>query len=367
MRAAHIFHHNDLDGIMSAAVFYEYVKYKERKYRRCKFYMIDYIKQIDLSEIPEGDMIAFLDYSFSNAHNLEELKKAINSKKYKIIWIDHHKTSLDVIDNDLGQIGHFDGHMDDFYYWIEDLYCATKLTYYWCMASATDTSIDSIFHSPVPEIIDYTNDHDLWKHNLYKTEEFVLGFSAENYYPKDIFTAVLKRSSVDMHNSNLFRLMINEGLDTVQPLMVSFVEKCIHNGEIIKKYNEVQYRRMLAGMSFEFTIKDEINDISYKCIAMNTGGNSSVFLDKYDEYDAVCLFTYNNIGIFKYSMFSKNKIVDLSVLCKCLSEVNKGSMGGGGHLQSAGFQHSELLITPNCEIIFKKNLIGKEYVTIKKK
>ena len=66
-------------------------------------------------------------------------------------------------------------------------------------------------------------------------------------------------------------------------------------------------------------------------------------------------------------MFSKNKIIDLSVLCKLLGEYNGCKLSGGGHVQAAGFQHSELLITPNCEIVYKKNLVGKEYVTIKKK
>ena len=371
MRTAHIFHHNDLDGIMSAAVFYEYVKYKERRYRLCRFYMIDYIKEIDLSEIPEDDMIVFLDYSFSNQHNLDQLKNAIESKKYKIVWIDHHATSLRVIDNDLGQMAHIDDHSGSFHYWIEDLYSATKLTYYWCLSRVKDTynACSIILSDPAPKIIDYTNDHDLWKHEMYKTEEFVLGFSAKDLKPKAIFNTILKPLG-DSFSANLFRIISKDGgLDRVQPKVVSFVESCIQMGTIIDQYNKVKYTRMLRSMSFEFTIKNEIKDISYNCIAMNTGGNSSVFLNEYDNHDIVCLFTYSNAGVYKYSLFSKHKdreMLDLSVIAEALSKYNKGSLGGGGSVSAAGFQHNNLLITPKCEIVYKKNLIGEPTITIKK-
>ena len=83
MKVYHICYHTDEDGLASAAVIYEYLKRINSKSTKYFFYKIDYTK--DLKKVlplnmPSGDEIYFVDYSFSNGDNLNfvlEIKKCL--------------------------------------------------------------------------------------------------------------------------------------------------------------------------------------------------------------------------------------------------------------------------------------------------
>ena len=69
VRAVHVYHHNDMDGKMSAAYFFNFIKRYDKSYTRTIFHSIDYSVEIDLENIHKNDMVVFLDYSFSNSKN----------------------------------------------------------------------------------------------------------------------------------------------------------------------------------------------------------------------------------------------------------------------------------------------------------
>ena len=103
MKAYHICYHTDEDGKAAASVIYEYLKRanKRRKDIVYFFYKIDYtvdLKTILSKNISEGDEIYFVDYSFSNKDNLKHVLD-LSDKGIIVTWIDHHKTSYDIINN----------------------------------------------------------------------------------------------------------------------------------------------------------------------------------------------------------------------------------------------------------------------------
>ena len=89
------FYHNDLDGHCSGAI----VRMYEQNYNGIYdgvFIESDY-SGLDISQVTAGETVYIVDYSFTEntVHYLYELI----DRGCEIIWIDHHQSSLDVIEN----------------------------------------------------------------------------------------------------------------------------------------------------------------------------------------------------------------------------------------------------------------------------
>ena len=312
MNKAYVYHHNDHDGIVAAGILYHLYLKHIRYYTDIEFIMIDYQKELNFDHINSNDKVYFLDYSFSNDTNLcrfTELIERIGNRN--IVWIDHHKTSIGILDS-----YNING--------IRDIsLCGAAWTYIYCNnyrhngnkyynMSAEPYDISKEFHEDkdIPKYLKYIDDYDCWKKIYPETNDFHYGLNISN--PKDS----------SMH-------------DLIYQLLS--IESVIQQGQAIQEYLKINDRDYHVNMyGFEYTLPEEHG--GYKCFCLNRKGNSLMFGDKVNEYDAVIPFYFVN-GRWTYSMFTAKDNVDCSAVAK--------SFGGGGHLKAAGWTSDELIFNKN--------------------
>jgi oligoribonuclease NrnB/cAMP/cGMP phosphodiesterase (DHH superfamily) len=340
-----IFHHNDLDGRASAAIAYEY--YKSLGYENIKFVEVDYT--IQLSEnITEDDIAIFLDYSFSSQANVDYLTKIIKQGS-RVLWIDHHASSLNVIDksNNPELMEAYEASERTTIN-IDTSYSATWLTFNYyknCyILSQTGGEMPMKLTGMVPAFVRYVNSHDLWIHDMPETEEFVLGMDSIEYDPRTLLDMVYGdfNNIIFCIKKNISKYTSNSGececWKKYLEAETSFINKMIESGKSIKRYrdrrNEIE--RLYSG--FEFTIVFSTTNIIrvYKGLAMNINSNSLAFGDAINDYDVVCPFVRNKNGVWKYSLYTSKNDVDCSSIASVLGCLDY--LGGGGHKKAAGFQ-----------------------------
>ena len=364
MLCTHYFHHNDLDGRVSAAVMYEWVKLMMPRYKKHIFHEVTYSDTIDFSDIPENDMIIFTDYSFSDNDNLKAFKNIIRKNCYDIIWIDHHNTSKDIMDTQ------FELWRDDkrtrFDCLVDTLYCASKLCYLYCIDRISGIRNFGVVETPESaciSIIQYTNDHDLWINKLKDTELFHLGSQLYRIKPRYLFKDMLEGNNLSIFDYTNSKVI--EASD-------KFVEKMIDLGRPAKAYKDMQdaFYRKLTGFECSIIDKRYPENEPYSVYCVNAIGNSSVTGDEYNNHDMVILFVYNG-DHYKYSIFSRHgkdgHPLDCSKLAALLGSTKRG-LSGGGHISAAGFQHKDLLVSKDCTITISNSVFGdKATVYLKNK
>ena len=122
-----IYHHNDMDGKVSGSLCYYYERYINNiKEDNIHLFEIDYEYEFK-EKINPFDIVYFVDYSFSKECNIKFLKKLINNN-VEVIWIDHHKSSKELLKNDdqLKSLLELKSNAD---YVVNTNYCATYLVY----------------------------------------------------------------------------------------------------------------------------------------------------------------------------------------------------------------------------------------------
>ena len=319
MNKVYVYHHNDHDGIVAAGVLYNlYLKYT-RHFNEIEFIMIDYQKELKFDHINPEDKVYFLDYSFSNHNNLLRFSELINRVGNKnIVWIDHHKTSIGILDN-----YNINGIRDT-------SLCGAAWTYIYCKnypncndkyynMSAEAYDISKEFHDDpdIPMFLKYIDDYDCWKKIYPETNDFHYGFNISD--PKNVDIYIL----LNPDNNDYF----------TNGTITNIIEKG-HAIQTYLKNNDRDYHVNMYG--FEYTLPKEHG--GYKCFCLNRKGNSLMFGDKVDEYDAVIPFYFVN-GRWTYSIFTNKDNVDCSAVAK--------SFGGGGHLKAAGWTSDELIFIKN--------------------
>lgn len=377
IKAIHFFHHDDLDGRVSAAVMYEALK-RDKSYNKYVFHEIDYTIDLDFGSIPAGDLLVFTDYSFSNPNNLRALHSLLNKGTNNIIWIDHHKTSEDIIKDEFnGTVGglehtYYNNDKICFEYYIDTSYCAAKLCYLWGLAYVDKRERPEwrAAYATIPEVIKYVDSYDRWTLVEPHTKEFDYGMSEFDYTPKTLFREIIKDKT----------LSIFDYCPSVHKANIKFIDKIIKIGTPIMEYQFKKYARELKYGGFQFTITDKrinnktLNGKSYpqiwNCFAVNYHSGSDVFGELYNQYDIVCPFVFKK-NKFKYSLFSHHVDTRMPISrlnCSDIASVlgnMKGGHGGGGHKYAAGFQHDKLLLFEGCNIIIYKNIFGKTKVKVK--
>ena len=270
------FYHNDLDGHCSGAI----VRMYEQYYNGVEngiFIESDY-SELDISQVQDNETVYIVDYSFteSTVHYLYELM----DKGCEIIWIDHHQSSLDTIENH--------PELDDLLGIRSNEASGAALTYMYLY----DVSLQEL-----PYFIMLVSDYDTWTHEYLDSDRFKLGMDAVD---NDVYDAIWD--------------VLLEDEDAVYDI--------ISDGEIIQKYIDRDYENYLRSYGFEATID------GIKVYAVNKSSNSWIFGDKIHEYDAVIAYVFNG-SRYQYSIFSSESGAD----CQKIAE----SHGGGGHLHAAGF------------------------------
>lgn len=279
-----VFYHNDMDGHCAAAVVAKYFNNYDRK----DYIESDYMTKPDISLVDDRDIVYFVDYSFTDK-TIDVLYTLLKEKKCRVVWIDHHKSSLNCLEqhSDLEQFVNFK-------YFLDDKMCGAYLTW--------------LYHymCEVPDAIKLVDDYDRWQFNLPDTKRFKLGVDANN----NDFDSVMWTKLLNYDDTELNRV--------------------INAGTPVFDYIENNNTYYLNSFGFE----TEITGI--KCIAVNYKTNSWIFGDNYYKYPLCCVFAFNGKK-WSYSIYSNCDDIDCSKIAE--------SFGGGGHKGAAGFSTDKLIFT----------------------
>lgn len=343
-KAVHIFHHNDLDGRAAGGLWYEYFDRYRDDVEMYFMHEVDYTMKLD-TEIHKGDVVVFVDYSFSSMNNIEYFKKLI-SNGYEIYWVDHHKTSQDLL-NEFCKSGM---QFNRCHVYINMDFCAAALSYNYIMTDILDKHPDTY---ETPAVIKYVDSYDCWKFDMPNTKAFHYGMLGRAYTAKGFFRNVI--FSCDK-SFNIFEYGAREQLREYESMGA-----IIAYGKNIEKYDEVSSMKWRDACGFPVMIIDNANTGCYIGYAMNIRGNSFVFGDKIKKYDFVMPFFYKNNNVWKYSLFSENG-TDCEYLAKMFGKAYK--LGGGGHKNAAGFQSATCIFDRGDQFYINKVLFKKEPVLI---
>lgn len=319
-----IVHHNDMDGIFSGALIYDYEKNKN-KTDWVKCIEVDYT--INLNDILKEDVslndltVYFVDYSFSKKENVDVVNKILNNGN-KVVWIDHHKSSENVFyempDNN-----------ENIVCIVNTEYCAAVLCYEYITSLKNDKNI-----------LKYVNSWDIWKHDMINDREFKEGFT-DNHYTAESFGEIIGGLLEDENKEQ------------------EFIYECISKGKSICNYLDDNNESLCKSNGFEFRIDYFGKEI--KCFALNQYGNSTVFGNRINEYDIVVLIKFNG-DQFVYSLYSNKDEIDCSEIASALGTFD--GLGGGGHKGAAGFQvYENIIYKDNTLKIYKS--FGKTKVKVK--
>jgi len=277
------FYHNDLDGRCAGAIVAQY----KNNYNKEDFFEVDYVMELPIDKIVDGEEVWFVDYSFKSS--TRNILSGLITKGCNIIWIDHHTSSI---------------NLQEDYLWTKDIQGIRKdgisgaaLTYMYCYNKEFDK---------IPYYIKLVSDYDCWQYKFEPdTTYFKIGMETLNF------------DALDKVWQNI--TMISDNYIT---------KEIIGKGELIKGFidNDNTYYRE------HFAYESEI--AGHKCLVVNKKTNSWVFGEKYSEYPLVMVWVFDG-SKFTYSIFSSNKEIDCSKIAE--------SYGGGGHRGAAGFSSTELL------------------------
>lgn len=301
----YIIHHTDNDGFASAAVIaYVYpdsnINYFGYSYRESKPF------QAFVDEALEyADVIYVVDVSIGDFESHPYIQKL--SKSSKIIWIDHHLTSI---------------NSEERHEYLKEIPGIRR----------TDRSgawlcwewISSLISDPMPEVVKLVDDHDRFIHAM----EDSLAFSNGTYM----------RCSPVNPNWQMWRDLLHND--------EKLLEEILHDGRVICKYNEMQYEsaRRNAGICILEDRRDEVK--KYLGVAINYISNSLVFGEQLKNGSRVfgLVYYYNYMSKkWLYSIYSADPNFDCSKIAE--------HFGGGGHKGAAGFDSDELLIKDGVLVI----------------
>lgn len=282
------YHHNDMDGRCAAAIVAEETK----NYNLEDYIEIDYVTPIPVDSIKNGETIYFVAYSFSGT-NIKVLETLLK-KGCQIVWIDHHKTSCELIET----------HPE--YKDIPGIVCEGEsgalLTYRFFHKN----DIEQI---GIPHAIELVSDYDCWQFQYGdETTYFKLGVDAEKNSPL----------------SPLWHDIIYDN-----KVKDSRLEQTIKNGHLLKKYVDEENTWYREHYGYESELD------GYECFVLNLKTNSWVFGDKYKTYPLCVAYVYNG-ECYVYTLYSSNPEIDCSKIAK--------HYGGGGHVGAAGFSSIDLLV-----------------------
>lgn len=341
MEKHYCFYHNDMDGKAAAWIVHRYVENHCDYPDRPIFYQRhSYGDKWKIGYIDNNTTVFIVDLSFTT--DTKGTLLSICDKAKKVIWIDHHQSSIDFFkaDTDVYKIE----NLETFLYtegcgallthiylnslsvkWIREKDYApfsinlTKDTHRNTMMAVLTNFQNHGFGIDVPDWLVYLDDFDRWQNKYDNTNYFILGCDAHN-------------TGLSFKDKNSDAIIFNEAfwksLD-----VPGFTNGLIDAGYTIWKYMKRKYDCELS-QCFPVQLMSK-----YWILCKNGTGNSWNFGDQIKEWSAVCLFHYDGKSkLWHYSVYSDEKSdFDCAKFCE--------RYGGGGHKHAAGFQVEGLIFT----------------------
>ena len=283
------FYHNDLDGKSAAALIWA----RTENPRKQDFIKVDYNKSVpDPCMVWPNEQVFIVDYSFTEPtkHQLT----GILAKTKDVVWLDHHLSSQELLDNDKELNDTFFNHYCD---------CAMVNPHATIDMEKSGAMLVWEYFNPeveAPEYIKYIDDYDRWVHQYEESILYKLFVESYMHEPWD-----------EIWEDMLYRDMLS----------------MVNEGGVIKRFDDVKNTKEARAISFESTI------LGIPCIAICKPGNSSALAEKFSQYPLGIVFQYRN-GTYTYSVYSK------TVNCKEIAEY----FGGGGHKGAAGFTSDYIVL-----------------------
>lgn len=265
-----ITHSADADGAVSGLIC-------KRFFRDVMTIATNHGKQINYFQIPKGSIVFITDFSLP----VEEMRKLCDFNT--VIWIDHHQVYLDPA---YAEFQELEGYRST-----EGAGCYLTWKYLFP-------------NEPVPRLVEYVSDYDIWEFKHAETLAFNYGLGLYNILPSYASGPLCKK---------LFQ-------DNV------FIDSLINMGRRIESYIDVRNKLLCQYNGF----KTKIFDIP--AVAINMRNTSSKVLDpiKDETHKLLCTYGYNT-PILKYRC-SFYTDTDSDIDCNKLA--NK--LGGAGHTSAAG-------------------------------
>lgn len=327
------YHHNDMDGRGAAYCLLRYL-IREPNVSSKIFHEMDYTKKLD-AENCENKYVYILDLAFSK-DTINQILDVCKVAK-RVIWIDHHQTSLDVVNANKEE---FD-KIEKLNYFLSNKASGALLTYLYIKADLNlrnnireidfDVELDDNNMATMPNNI---YDNKIFVHNYLKYiddyDRWVKKYNPET----DLFINGTKICNTKLHKDNN---RVNPFWSKFTNNNSTYTEELIKAGKIITEFLNIKYESELKADSYESTV----DGIKFLC--MNGHGNSFVFGDRIHDYDAVVLYKFSGRNDkYNYSIYSDaNRPTRLN--CQKFAE----KYGGGGHVGAAGFSTEELLFKPD--------------------
>lgn len=265
------YHKSDFDGICAGAI----VKFF---YPDCEMFGVDYSDKLDFTDIPPGERVYVVDFSFKRRDmiHLNELAD--------LVWLDHHQSAIDKMSGyqsaiqGIRQVG----------------------------AAGCELTWQFLSSRPAPTAVRLLGRYDVWDHSDPATLPFQYGMRTfANMSPEHEVWKILL-DNPDQHT------------------LISVVR----SGRLILDYEEVQNTMYAKGMFHELWFH------GHWAIAMNKAfANSKAFDAVRDPKKHEIMIMYSvKPGEWKYSLYSDGD-VDVSKIAE--------QYGGGGHAKAAGFYAEE--------------------------
>lgn len=406
-----IFHHSDGDGFASAVLIGERyatitggkngIPVKVSIPDNVHFEIADYNKPIDFKnkDIKEGDEIYILDYTPHAKEEFDAIDELWNNfgENIKFIIIDHHRTALRSIEECEGIRNYLQCWgcifpTEDFHqagcmlvYILQELGMIEYKNREFCLwyfdnnANFQDRvrGIFEYIEKEAPRWLRLTADHDIYSERLKESHIFNTGAFQEGltktYLDTEGNDSFLRYYSAYRHFESLIEISEGDKVTSYEALrknnldlMEEKTDILIQKGYTVKEITDRIHRSALRkGFEVEIVLdvtKDFIDpsnslELSYdgqnmfhmegKCFCAEGTGNSENFLDKFEEYDAVILFSFDGEYV-KHSIFSK-KSSDFRCNVLALWGNHQYEISGGGHQHAAGFYSKELLFRKNMK------------------
>lgn len=331
MKSVLIVHHCDNDGYGAAAIIAHAIGKNK----------VDYIEasyEVPLKKLIKNTnyrTIYFVDYSISTKENALFVMEL--NKERDVIWIDHHKSSIDMIEEM--------PELSDLYGYRVIGISGTGLSWIYALnhlALDREGVTDTLLNATTARIEQVSD--------TYTTISKEMGnvFLRKLMCPKTLHLI----NRWDIWDIDDRVLDFNYGLDISRPedLLSIFRSeeidfqtqaKAIHDGVVIRRHVEKEDKENCDKNGFEIKIQYENN--TYSCFCLNTNHFSSLaFGDRVNDYDIVMPFNYNGRK-WRYSMYTVKTGVDCSRIAK--------RFAGGGHPQAAGFTTYNLIVNPGETLV----------------
>ena len=350
----HIFHHIDADGFAAAAVIGSvYLNTSQTGYtKEIAYYPVNYDMTMDFSPVKPGDEIFIVDYSISRESDQKEIIRIAQNVTDNIHWIDHHKTSDEVLKkHPIFEKIAKNGLVDT-----SNKYAGCLLAYIWTCTEVITEKAKKQYATEAPLWLKYVSDHDVWAKTIPESDAFSKGVTVSGLY----------KNFLDLENPDSYIRFVD-----IYPFNINDInQRHISLGELVLELDSTRNERLVKNNGFEtfLEILKDGKSSTYKIICFNGYGNSMVLGDRIYEYDAVCIFNTKDGIEFTYSMYSdKEKGMDCSIVASFFKDYF--GITGGGHAHACGWTAPQLTfikdntshidVDSNQFIIVPADILGK--------